>query len=203
MKQSDQGSFTVPEIRKLLRVAKSTAYEISKLPEMDRKLVAGEYRIPKVNFWKWYRTQKHYRIFDDDAALADYFSSRDIADMFGWDVTSASTFLKRKGLVEDISEFRNYTRKEIFIDWYIHQYRYSSSEKKKKKKEVTPAYDIHDVQKMLGTKPNSTIYRLYRREHLDVIRIEGLILVVKESFDNWFLNQTEYPRKENHHGIDR
>ena len=196
MEQSDIGSFTVPQIRELLHVSKVTSYEISKLPELNRKLVGGQYRILKKNFWKWYNSQNRYRVFDDKLVLSDYFTTRDIAEMFGWKPNSAISFLKRNGLVADVSESRNYVRKDVFIDWYVHQFRYTSHDPRLPHKENTPVYDIYEVRDMLGIQSTSTIYRIYRREKLTVFRVERRVLVERESFDNWFLNQTEYPRKE-------
>lgn len=196
MEQSDNGSFTVPQIRDLLHISKVTAYEISKIPELNRKLVAGQYRILKNDFWKWYNSQEHYRIFDDKLIRSDYFTTRDIAEMFGWQPNGALCFVKRNGLAADVSGFRKYVRKDVFIDWYVHQFRYTSDDPRLPYKENTPVYDIDEVRDMLGIRSTSTIYRIYRREKLTVFRVERRTLVEKESFDNWFLNQTEYPRKE-------
>ena len=196
MEQTENGSFTIPQIRDLLHISKVTAYEISKIPELDRRLVAGQYRIRKSDFWNWYDAQDRYRVFDKELIRSDYFSTRDIAEMFGWSISGASGFLKKKGLIEAVSESRLYVRKDEFIDWYIHQFRYTSDDPRLPPKENTPVYDIYEVRKKLGALSNSSIYRLYRKERLVLFRVEGRTLVEKESFDNWFLNQTEYPRKE-------
>lgn len=196
MEQTESGSFTIPQIRDLLHISKVTAYEISKIPELDRRLVAGQYRIRKSDFWNWYNAQDRYRAFDSELIRSDYFSTRDIAEMFGWSISGASGFLKKKGLIEAVSESRLYVRKDEFIDWYIHQFRYTSDDPRLPPKENTPVYDIIEVRKKLGALSNSSIYRLYQKERLVLFRVEGRTLVEKESFDNWFLNQTEYPRKE-------
>ncbi len=203
MKQSNIGSFTIPQIQRMLLVGRTTAYAISALPELDRQVVAGEYRILKSKFWKWFNAQNRYRIFEEDVDFNDFFSCGDIAEMFGWKTSSAAAFLKKKGLLSDISSTRIYVRKDEFIDWYINQFRYTSDDPRLPPKNVSATYNICDVKEMLGITANSTIYHIYKREHLLLIRFGNQTLVEKESFDNWFLNQKKYPiRRKKEDGID-
>ena len=62
MDRSYKGSFTIPEIQKMLNVSRVTAYKISKDPKMKRSHVLGQYRILKKDFWEWYdiATKLHY-----------------------------------------------------------------------------------------------------------------------------------------------
>ena len=64
MDNEERGSFTVPQIGEMLHVRKVTAYEISKDPVLDRKMILGQYRILKRNFWKWYENQTKYRVYE-------------------------------------------------------------------------------------------------------------------------------------------
>ncbi|MBR2672821.1 MAG: hypothetical protein IKE27_11535 [Oscillospiraceae bacterium] len=196
MERTHDGSFTVPEIQKMLHVSHVTAYEISKNPRLGRAMVCGQYRILKKKFWKWYDAQTRYSLFETHFDREKYYSSGEIAEMFGWTTDYAGCFLKRHGLRAETSTRRVYTLKEDFIDWYIHQMRYCSSDPRLPPKNVSPTYDIHQVKRKLNIKSNHSAYAIYKKGWFDVIRVGGQTRVDKESFDKWFRSQCRYPLKK-------
>ena len=203
MNQDNNGSFTIPQIRELLGVNKTTSYQISKTPELHRRQIAGSYRILRSDFWKWYNSQNRYRIREDEFHPDDYFRSADISKMLGCTVNSASTLIKRLGIRSEISTTMVLVRKEAFIDWYIHQFRYTSDDPRLPPKVVTSTYSLKDIKRILNISANSTIYHLYHRGLFDLIRIGNETRVVKDSFDLWYssLDKTMYPGRNND-GID-
>ncbi|MBR3244219.1 MAG: helix-turn-helix domain-containing protein, partial [Parasporobacterium sp.] len=76
------------------------------------------------------------------------------------------------------------------------QMKYHSDDPRLPPKEKIDAYTIGEIKKMLGIESRSTVYNIYRRYNLDLIRVDGMTLVVKESFDNWFRSQKIYPKKK-------
>ena len=200
-KQDTNGSFTVPQIMRLLAVTKSTAYKISETPALNRKAVAGKYRIPKADFWNWYNAQNQYCIQDGEFDPDDYFTAKDVAEMFGYTRDSAVNMIKRLGLRSNVSTTKVLVKKTVFIDWYIHQFRYSSADPRLPSKEINPTYSINDIKAILGISANSTIYHLYHKGYFNVIRIGSETRVIKASFDKWYAKQTKY-KKEADDGID-
>ena len=191
MLQDENGSFTVAQIKDLLNVSKVTAYAISQVPQLKRRKVAGQYRILKRDFWDWYNNQKNYVLIEDHLDSDQYFSSGDIAEMFGMTSDSASNLLKRIGLKSSISSTRCMVRKDLFINWYVYQFRYISNDPRLPPKEVVPTYDIHEIKRILGIKSNNTAYRLYKKHYFTTIRAGNMTLVDKQSFDHWFFQQVK------------
>ena len=81
MERSKKGSFTIPEIKKMLHISQVTAYAISKKPELKRMKVNDQYRIKKADFWEWYDNQSKYVVYEEDFDPDEYFTTRDIAEM--------------------------------------------------------------------------------------------------------------------------
>ena len=200
MQQSRVGSFSVSQIMDLLHVSKVTAYEISKLPQLKRRLVGKRYRILKADFWDWYNSQSTYQAYEEDFNFEEFFTSADIAEMFGWETNSVYKFIIKNNLKSDLCRTQFLVKKDSFIDWYIHQFRYTSDDPRLPPKVVTPTYDIHQVKKILGITKNRTVYHIYNKNYFNVLRVENRTLVEKESFDKWFDQQDRYPavrRKRN------
>ena len=195
MERSFDGSFTVQDIASLLHVTKVTANKISQIPELERTMIMNQYRIRKRTFWKWYDSQSFYTVFETPFNKDLYFSATEVAEMLGLKTSSATQFLKRHSLRADVSQLRAFVLKEDFIDWYIHQMRFSSNDPRLPPKEVSPTYDIHQIKKKLKLKSNHSIYNLYKKGLFDVIRVGGQTRADKESFDRWFASQRTYPRK--------
>ena len=149
MQQSRVGSFSVSQIMDLLHVSKVTAYEISKLPQLKRRLVGKRYRILKADFWDWYNSQSTYQAYEEDFNFEEFFTSADIAEMFGWETNSVYKFIIKNNLKSDLCRTQFLVKKDSFIDWYIHQFRYTSDDPRLPPKVVTPTYDIHQVKKIL------------------------------------------------------
>ena len=200
MGKDNKGSYTVPEIQKMLHICKVTAYEVSKIPALHRKMIAGQYRILKKDFWKWYGTQSKYKVYDESFTRSDYFTTRDLKDFLHLTDDNLYRFIKRHNLRADVSSRIVYIRKEDFIDWYMSQMKYHSDDPRLPSKDYTPTYRIGEIKKILGIESRSTIYNIYKRYNLDLIRVDGMTLVVKESFDNWFRSQSIYPRKKKKRG---
>ncbi len=196
MDKDNKGSYTVPEIQEMLHVCRVTAYEVSKAPALHRKMIAGQYRILKKDFWKWYRKQSKYKVYDEPFTRSDYFTTRDLRDFLHLTDDNLSRFIKRHNLRADVSSRIIYIRKRDFIDWYMSQMKYHSDDPRLPRKDFIPTYTIRDIKEILGIKSRSTIYNIYKRYNLDLIRVDGMTLVVKESFDNWFHSQSVYPRKK-------
>ena len=76
------------------------------------------------------------------------------------------------------------------------QMKYHSDDPRLPPKEQISAYRIGEVKKILGIESRSTVYNIYRRYNLELIRVDGMTLVVKKSFDDWFRSQKTYPRKK-------
>ena len=193
MERSYDGSFTVPEISDLLHVSKVTSYKISKLPELNRTFINNQYRVRKKDFWDWYDTQSQYSIYESVLERDKYFSAGDIAQMFGWTTNSAASFIKRHSLRADTTSLRVYVLKDEFIDWYIHQMKYTSKDPRLPPKQISPSYDIHQIKKKLGVKSNHTVYSLYKKGLFDLIRMGGQTRADRESFDRWYRSQCRYP----------
>ena len=196
MGKDDKGSFTVPEIGQMLHVGKVTAYEVSKIPALRRRIVAGQYRVLKKDFWKWYRKQSKYKVYEEPFNPDEYFTTRDLKDFLHFTDDNLARFIDRHHLRADVSTRKVYVRKEDFIDWYMGQMKYHSDDPRLPPKEKIDAYTIGEIKKMLGIESRSTVYNIYRRYNLDLIRVDGMTLVVKESFDNWFRSQKIYPKKK-------
>jgi hypothetical protein len=195
MERSFDGSFTVQDIASLLHVSNVTANKISQIPELERTMIMNQYRIRKRAFWKWYDSQSFYTVFETPFNKDDYFSASDVAEMLKMKTSSASQLLKKHSLRADISELRVYVLKEDFIDWYIHQMRYSSKDPRLPPKEVSPTYDIHQIKKKLDYKSNQSVYNLYKKGLFDVVRVGGQTRVDKASFDKWFASMRRQSAK--------
>ena len=196
MKQDKKGSYTISQIRSLLGVNKTTSYEISKIPELNRKIVAGSYRVLRSDFWAWYNSQNRYHAREEEYNPDEYFRAKDVAKMFGWRDDSASNMIKRLGLRSDVSTTVVLVRKDAFIDWYTHQFHYTSDDPRLPPKEVTPTYTLNDIKRILSINSNSTVYRLYKKGLFDVIRFGSETLVVKDSFDQWYESSRQRGTKE-------
>ena len=196
MSKQDKGSYTIPEIQQMLHISKVTAYEISKNPALHRKIVAGQYRILKKDFWRWYKKQNKYKVYEEPFDQEEYFTTRDLKDFLHLTDYSLSRFIDRHQLQADVSTRKVYVRKEDFINWYMGQMKYHSDDPRLPPKEQIPAYRIGEIKKILGIESRSTVYNIYRRYNLELIRVDGMTLVVKESFDDWFRSQKTYPRKK-------
>ena len=195
MNNEERGSFTIPEIKEMLHVSKVTAYAISKEPLLERRMILGQYRILKRNFWKWYEQQTKYRVYETPFDPNDYFTTKDLKDFLHLTDNNLSRFIDRHHLRAGVSSRRVYVRKEDFIDWYIAQMKYHSDDPRLPPVDFTPTYTIEEIKKLLNIESRSTIYHIYRRYHLELIRMDGQTRVVKESFDNWFRSQSIYPRE--------
>lgn len=197
MERSEKGSFTIPEIQEMLHLQKVTAYKLSKDPRLKRKNVAGQYRIRKSDFWKWYDKQTKYKVYDEPLNTEEYFSTTDIGEMLHLETDSARSLILRENLATRVSPYRNYVRKTDFVEWYQNQRRYTSDDPRLPEKWFEETYDIRAIKKMLGLKSNTSVYRLYKENHFKLVRTETQVLVDKQSFDKWFASQKKYPiRKE-------
>ena len=196
MGKQDKGSYTIPEIQQMLHISKVTAYEVSKNPVLRRKIVAGQYRILKKDFWRWYKKQNKYKVYEEPFDSEEFFTTRDLKDFLHLTDYNLARFIDRHHLRADVSTRKVYVRKEDFINWYMGQMKYHSDDQRLPPKEQIPAYRIGEIKKILGIESRSTVYNIYRRYNLELIRVDGMTLVVKESFDDWFRSQTTYPRKK-------
>ena len=196
MGKDTKGSYTVTEIKEMLHVSRVTAYEISKDPVLERRMILGQYRILKRNFWKWYKRQTKYKVYEEPFNPDDYFTTHDLKDFLHLTDYNLTRFIDRHHLRADVSTRKVYISKEDFINWYMGQMKYHSDDPRLPPKESILAYRIGELKKILGIESRSTIYNIYKRYNLELIRIDGMTLVVKESFDDWFRSQTTYPRKK-------
>ena len=193
MERSEQGSFRIPEIQKMLHLRKIEAYKLSKNPKLKRKMVGGCYRIRKKDFWKWYDGQTKYIVYDEPFDPDEYFTTSDIGEMLNLQTDSARSLILRENLVTRVAPYRNYVKKTDFIEWYQTQRRYTSDDPRLPEKWFEETYDIREIKKMLGLKSNTSVYRLYKENHFKLVRTETQVLVDKQSFDGWFASQTKYP----------
>ena len=205
MERSNKGSFTIPEIKRMLHISQVTAYAISKKPELKRTKVNDQYRIKKADFWEWYDNQSKYVVYEEDYDPDEYFTTRDIAEMLHMKVHSAGLFIERNGMRADVSTRIAYVSKKKFIDWYIRQRKYRSDDPRLPEQWYEPTYCTDDIRKILGIQSRDDIYRLYKKKYFDIVKMDGLLYVDKESFDQWLSYQTEYPvvnREEERDGIN-
>ena len=149
MERSEKGSFTIPEIQEMLHLQKVTAYKLSKDPRLKRKNVAGQYRIRKSDFWKWYDKQTKYKVYDEPLNTEEYFSTTDIGEMLHLETDSARSLILRENLATRVSPYRNYVRKTDFVEWYQNQRRYTSDDPRLPEKWFEETYDIRAIKKML------------------------------------------------------
>jgi len=195
VERSEKGSFKVSDLCDLLHVSKVTAFEISKIPELNRKVIVGKYRILKKDFWKWYDSQAKYKVYDEPYIPDDYYTTGDIAEMFHMTTEGAYQLVLRKKLRSDVSSRLVLVEKKVFHDWYVSQIRYQSDDPRLPKQWFEDTYDINEIKKILGIRANSTIYHLYKKEFFDLRKIGYELRIDKASFDRWFESQTQYPRK--------
>ena len=193
MDRSNKGSFTIPQIREMLNVSNVTAYKISKIPELNRKYFLGQYRILKKDFWKWYDRQTWYRIVEEEVDQNDYFSAKDIEEMFHLSPNVVWKFVARNGLQAGTFPKTAYVKKQVLFDWYLSQRKYVSDDPRLPKSWFEPTYEMKDIKRILGVSSREEIYHLYERNLFDIIHFKGQIRVDKQSFDQWLAVQTEYP----------
>lgn len=193
MDRSYKGSFTIPEIQKMLNVSRVTAYKISKDPKMKRSHVLGQYRILKKDFWEWYDNQNWYRIVEEEINPDDFFTAKDIGEMFHLTQKATWNFVIRNGLQAGTFPKSAYVKKQDLFDWYLGQRKYVSDDPRLPKQWYEPTYEMKDIKRILGVTSREEIYHLYERDLFDIIHFKGQIRVDKQSFDQWLAVQTEYP----------
>ncbi len=200
MERSEQGSFKIAELSELLHVSMVTAFEISKDPILNRKKVAGQYRILKRDFWKWYVQQDKYSVYEETYDPNEFFTTADIADMLQMTLNDANKLVCRKKLRSNVSTRRVLVKKKDFFDWYANQLYYRSNDPRLPKQWFGETYEIGEIKKKLGVKSRNTIYHLYKRDLFDVKKIGCELRVDKESFDQWYATREVLPSKKKRGG---
>ncbi len=199
-KELKENHMTVPEMRKMLGLSKSESYWLLHKKEFRSYSVGDNYWIDSVSFEEWYANQTRYSKVEGQPPGEELkkraYTYADIGDMLGLSEERAYEIMKLDNVETFKIGLRDYIPKAAFERWHHAQTKYRTAEDKERDREAEErSIWLPDVARMLGV-DRQTVYSLVKnkktKDNFEVITVAGRKRVTKQSFNQWYLGQTEY-----------
>lgn len=193
-------TMSVREMRELLGIKKTESYWLINKRYFDTVKIAGRTRVVKASFNTWYAGQTHYKKTTGEEPGArlktESYGVKDIADMLGITTSSVYDLLQQTGLETVTVHYRLRVPRKAFDEWYSHQEHYRNAEDRERDRLAEESsMTIPEMGRLLGLDRREAWKLHYRiKSQLVTIRVATKPRVTRESFEQWYGNQTQYAK---------
>jgi hypothetical protein len=204
MEPGERTTMTVAEMGHMLGLQKTDSYWLVHKNQFDTILVDGIQRVVIASFEKWYANQLRYKKINGalpgKELKEDYYSVSEIAEMLDMTVNSAYEMLKRYRIPVLTVDRLRHVRKTDFDSWYAGQSRYWNAEDRARDAVLEAAtMSAAEMGKILLI-DRKQIYVIWQqatnRGKFEFVEIAERRRVTKESFERWYVEQTQYRKLE-------
>ena len=197
---SDKSTMTVMEMGRMLGLKKTESYWLAHKSYFKLINVAGKLRVDIESFEEWYKRQIKYRKVDGpppgEILKKESYSARDIAQMLQVSEYTVYDTLKKDNVPFIIVDCWKRWAKDDFDKWYSSQSRYRTEiDRKIDEVNIEQSIAMTEMAFLLGLHRNSVYDILQRPKYKDlfeIVIVAGQKRVTKESFLNWYNNQSKY-----------
>lgn len=193
-------TMSVQEMREHLGIKKTESYWLINKRYFDTVTIAGRTRVVKVSFEEWYAGQTHYRKVTGEEPGArlktESYGIKDIADMLGITTSSVYDLLQQTGLETVTVHYRLRVPRKAFDQWYRHQDHYRNAKDRERDRPLEEkSMTVPEMGRLLGLDRREAWKLHYRiKDQLMTIRVANRPRVTRESFEQWYGNQTQYTK---------
>ncbi len=198
--EKEATTMSVREMRELLGLKKTESYWLINKHYFDTVTIAGRTRVVKASFDAWYAGQIHYRKVTGEEPGArlktESYGVKDIADMLGITTSSVYDLLQQTGLETVTVHYRLRVPRKAFDKWYRHQDHYRNAKDRERDRLLEEnSMSVPEMGRLLGLDRREAWKLHYRiKSQLMTIRVANKPRVTKESFEQWYGNQTQYTK---------
>lgn len=193
-------TMSVREMREYLGIKKTESYWLINKRYFDTVTIAGRTRVVKASFEEWYAGQTHYRKVTGEEPGArlktESYGIKDIADMLGITTSSVYDLLQQTGLETVTVHYRLRVPRKAFDQWYRHQDHYRNAKDRERDRPLEEkSMTVPEMGRLLGLDRREAWKLHYRiKNQLMTIRVANRPRVTRESFEQWYGNQTQYTK---------
>lgn len=196
-------SMSVMEMGRLLGLGKTESYYLVKKNYFKVVMVGTTMRVMIPSFEEWYANQSFYKKVDGPEPGSQLkltsMSAEELGTLLG--ISEASAYdLIAKGHFERIEVLgKMRISNESFWNWYSAQSSYRTLEDQAKDSEkMESTLRMPEIARMLGIHRNQ-VYNIVKSANLETIQIGRYKCVTKDSFYQWYENQSRYTLKTDAH----
>lgn len=197
-------TMSVREMREMLGLGKTESYWLVHKNYFKTILVYGKMRVDIESFEKWYANQVKYKKVDGPAPGKELrqmsYSPQEIAEMLDIDDSSVYYLIKRDSIPTFKVDSWMRIRKKDFEKWYVQQQKHRTEKDRafdRIREEIS--LSMPEAARELGI-PRNEVYKIFKakanRGKFEYLKIRDQWRVTRESFDNWYQNQTDYLKPE-------
>ena len=199
-----QPTISVRNMGKLLGLKKVESYWLVHKGYFRTILVNGKMRVVMESFEHWYAGQiKYHKVNGEPPGKRlkqESYSARDIGEILQISEARAYEVMKMAGIKPIIVDFWQRFPKSEFDRWYAGQNRYRNQEDRKRDAFLeNNSMSMPDMARLLDV-PRSVVYGILKSEKgkamLETLVIADRRRITIESFNRWYVSQTEYFKPE-------
>ena len=191
-------TMSVREMREILGIKKTESYWLIKKHYFDTVKIAGRMRIVKKSFESWYANQIHYRkVQGEEPGIklrSESYSAREIGEMLGITTSSVYDLIQHAKLKTVSVNYQLRVPRTVFEAWYGSQNHYRNAQDRERDRMIEEAsMTVPEMGRLLGIDRRAA-WKLHTKAKaaLVTIRVAGKPRITKESFEQWYQNQSEY-----------
>ena len=191
-------TMSVREMREILGIKKTESYWLIKKHYFDTVKIAGRMRIVKKSFESWYANQIHYRkVQGEEPGIklrSESYSAREIGEMLGITTSSVYDLIQHAKLKTVSVNYQLRVPRTVFETWYRSQNHYRNAQDRERDRMIEEAsMTVPEMGRLLGIDRRAA-WKLHTKAKaaLVTIRVAGKPRITKESFEQWYQNQSEY-----------
>lgn len=196
MAAAEGTTMTVQAMGRLLGLKKTESYYLLHKHHFETVTINHQLRVVRASFEQWYAHQDKYRKVDGPEPGAmlqtQFYCVAEIADMLFLHDQSVRDLIEKQGWLTLIVAGRLRVPKKIFDQWYASQHRYRNRDDRERDKVAEEtSMTVPEMGRLLGLNRYQAweVYR-HAKDQLKLIRVAEKPRITRESFDNWYANQT-------------
>lgn len=196
MAAAEGTTMTVQAMGRMLGLKKTESYYLLHKHHFETVTINHQLRVVRANFEQWYAHQDKYRKVDGPEPGAmlqtQFYCVAEIADMLSLHDQSVRDLIQKQGWPTLIVAGRLRVPKKVFDQWYASQHRYRNRDDRERDKVAEgTSMTVPEMGRLLGLNRYQAweVYR-HAKDQLKLIRIAEKPRITRESFENWYANQT-------------
>ena len=196
MAATEGTTMTVQAMGRMLGLKKTESYYLLHKHNFETVTINHQLRVVRASFEQWNAHQDKYRKVNGPEPgimlQSQFYCVAEIADMLSLHDSSARDLIQKQHWPTLIVAGRLRVPKKVFDQWYASQHRYRNRDDRERDRAAEESsITVPEMGRLLGL-TRYQAWEVYRhaKGQLKPIRVADKPRITKESFENWYANQT-------------
>ena len=200
MSKPQATTMSVPEMRELLGLHKTDSYWLIHKNVFETVMIAGQMRVVKESFERWYENQVHYRKVNGPEPGKNLrersYTIDEAASILGIHKESFREMVCRQGIVTFTFGNQQRIERKVFDSWYAGQSHYRNARDRAADQDlINHSITVPELGRLLNVDRREAWKIVnHHKSELDLIRVAERPRITLESFERWYESQYEYTK---------